>query len=397
MSWEVFGIVTLALMGLAFAIYVGYYIYILKMLGRKSQQKADADFRPRITVIVPTYNDAETIDHKLVNLIEQSYPKALMEMLLIDSNSKDKTVDIARKFMSDHPEVDMKIIVENERKGKSVAINKAMSAIDPQSEIVIMTDANAFLEKESLQRIVTRFSSTKIGAVVGRQVIPYSDKSGEALSEATYLSFYQKMREGESIIDSTPIFDGELSAYRTSVIKDRRIRENLNADDSQLAVIVRRQGYKAIMEPKAVFYEPLPTNRSSLRIQKVRRGQGLARLFWYNKDLMFKPSYGRFSYIVLPVNFFMHIISPFLLLGLIVLAFVSISSYVFQGGQPLLPLILLGVAFFVWFIEQIMHTRTKISSIALTFIRYQFILLEAIIRHLMGNSLHKWQKVQKKI
>lgn len=198
-------------------------------------------------------------------------------------------------------------------------------------------------------------------------------------------------------MESTPIFAGELSGYRTSVIKNKKVKENLNADDSQLAVIVRRRGYKAVMEPKAVFYEPLPTNRRSLRMQKVRRGQGLARLFWYNKDMMFKPSYGKFGCIVLPVNFFMHIISPFLLPSIIFFAVISILSYVFQGGHPMLLLIFFSLAFIAWFIEQIIPTKIKISSIALAFFQYQLFLLEGIIRYVTGNSLHKWQKVQRRM
>jgi len=396
MLWEIFGITTLALMSLVFVIYVGYYLYILKLLRNKSKRQIDADFEPRITVVVPTYNDAETINNKLLNLIEQSYPTGLMEILLIDSNSRDETVHIAKKFVSNHPEVNMRIIVENERKGKSEAINKALSAIDSQSQIVIMTDANAFLERSALRKTVARFSSPKIGAVVGRQTIPSIDQSKEALSETTYLSFYQKMREGESIIDSTPIFDGELSAYRTSVIKNKKIRENLNADDSQLAVIVRREGYKAVIEPEAIFYEPLPANESSQRMQKVRRGQGLARLFWYNKNMIFEPSYGKFGFIILPVNFFMHILSPFLLSSIIFLAAISILCYIFQGGQSIRLLICLSVALIAWFIERIIPTSIKISSIASTFVRYQLILLEGMIRYVTGNSLHKWQKVPRK-
>ena len=72
MLWEIFGITTLALMSLVFVIYVGYYLYILKLLRNKSKRQIDADFEPRITVVVPTYNDAETINNKLLNLIEQS-------------------------------------------------------------------------------------------------------------------------------------------------------------------------------------------------------------------------------------------------------------------------------------------------------------------------------------
>jgi biofilm PGA synthesis N-glycosyltransferase PgaC len=125
MFWEISLLSTVTLTCLTGAVYASYYLYISKVIktGRKEQERSG--FRPRITVIVPTYNDAQTIHDKLVNLVEQSYPSDLMEILMIDSASKDETVNIARKFFSEHPELRTKLIVEDERRGKSTAINKA--------------------------------------------------------------------------------------------------------------------------------------------------------------------------------------------------------------------------------------------------------------------------------
>lgn len=398
--WEMLTKITIALISLLFITYIGYYLYILLELKLKSNNKSkpqtNLNFKPRITLIVPTYNDATTIYDKLLNLRDQTYPTSLMEIILIDSNSQDGTVDIAKKFALEHPEVDIKIIVEEVRRGKSASINTALSAVNPQSEIVVMTDANAFLSKNALEKLVSCFSSPTIGAVVGKQIIPITDKTEIASSEMNYLRFYQKIREGESVIDSTPIFDGELSAYRTNVIKNQRVREDLNADDSQLAVMVRRNGYKAIMEPEAIFYEALPANWDMLRRQKVRRGQGLSRLFWYNKDMLFKPAYGKFSCIILPMNFFMYVVSPFILLSVLTLAILSFSIYILYGENPTLPLLLISIALLGLLIEKFAPTKTKIYKLCLTFVKYQFILLEGMLLFLTGTSLHKWQKVERK-
>jgi len=396
MLWEILLLTTISLTGLTGTIYAGYYLYILRAIKTKRREEKNSDFKPKITVIVPTYNDAQTIKDKLLNLLEQSYPNALMEILMIDSASKDGTVNLAREFFSEHPELKVKLIVEDERRGKSTAINKALSSLDPQSEIVIMTDANAFLDKNAVQTVVERFSNPYVGSVVGKQVVPPTDRSGEAQSESAYLDFYQKMRTGESLIDSTPIFDGELSAYRTKFIIGKKIRENLNADDSQLAIMARREGYKSVFEPDAHFYEPLPSNRHSLRMMKVRRGQGLARLFWYNKDIMFNKSFGKFGSTIMPANFFMHIVSPFIILSLMVLAITTALSYVFQNSQPIALLVLLGLVLLAILIDKALPTTTKISRVAATFLQYQLVLVEGMLRYVTGDSLHKWQKVQKR-
>jgi hypothetical protein len=129
---------------------------------------------------------------------------------------------------------------------------------------------------------------------------------------------------------------------------------------------------------------------------KVRRGQGLARLFWYNKDIMFNRSFGKFGSTIMPANFFMHVISPFLVVSMIVLAAASAVAFVFQTGQFLILLILFVAVLFAVLVDQALHTSTKVSNVAKTFVEYQVILLEGMILYLTGNSLHKWQKVQKK-
>lgn len=395
MLWEILLLATISLTVLTGAIYAGYYLYISNVIKRKRKEEKRSDFKPKITVIVPTYNDAQTIKDKLVNLIEQSYPSALVEILMIDSASKDDTVNLAKEFFSEHLELKVRLIVEDERRGKSTAINKALSNLDAQSEIVFMTDANAFLDKNAVQTVVERFSNPEVGSVVGKQVVPPTDQSGEAQSESAYLDFYQKMRTGESLIDSTPIFDGELSAYRTKFIIGKKIRENLNADDSQLAIMARRQGYKSVFEPDALFYEPLPSSSNSLRKMKVRRGQGLARLFWYNKDIMFNKSYGKFGSTIMPANFFMHVVSPFIILSLVILTVATGLSYILQTSEFLFPLILVIAILAAYMVEQALPTKTKISSIASTFLLYQLILVEGMVRYSTGDSLHKWQKVEK--
>lgn len=352
------------------------------------------DLKTRITFVIPTYNEELTIKGKLLNLIEQTYPLNLMEVIIIDSNSQDKTVEIVNNFMFEHPELDIKIIKEDRRLGKSKAVNKAFSSACSQSEIIMMSDADVYLEKDAVQKVVSNFSDPMVGAVCGRQILINSEESKETRMEAIYRSFYEKLRIGESTIDSTPLFEGQFAAYRAKVIRGENVRENASADDCQLAVIVRRKGFKAICDGKAFFYEYSPPDRASQQTQKVRRGQGLARLFWHNKDVMFKKKYGRFGLYILPANFFMHIVSPFLVFGVPILCFASFSCYLLEGGglqwvavSLMLACITVVIGYFI--------DEKKYLSIAWTFLEYQMILLRGILLILGGKSLHKWQQVEK--
>jgi cellulose synthase/poly-beta-1,6-N-acetylglucosamine synthase-like glycosyltransferase len=389
--WQIFALVTFALASFISLIYCGYYFYVSKC-AKKQVNRNEDDFTTRITVVIPTYNEEATIKKKLENLRKQTYPIDLTEIIVIDSNSKDDTVKITRDFMRSHPELIMKIIREDERRGKSVAINKAFSCASPQSEILLMTDVDALLEENAIKKVISRFVNPEIGAVSGIQVLRNVNESRETKSAATYNYYFGKLRIGESALDSTPFIDGELAAYRASVIREMKLKENLNADDCQLAIMVRRKGYRAIREPEAIFYEYAPPDWSSNQIQKVRRGQGLSRLFWYNRDMLFKKKYGKFGLVILPANFFMHLVSPFLVLLSLVFGPAFFFSLVLEGGN--LILLVISIAIISSLLLDNFLFKRKFMYVVWTFLEYQMILLKGILLFLLGKSLHKWQKVE---
>ena len=391
---QIFGSITFVIIFFLIVFYGGYWLYISNYTSKQVIENK-INFNAKITLVLPTYNEESTIKMKLENLYKQTYPINFIEIIVIDSNSKDDTVKIANNFMNYHKDLNMKIIIETERKGKSEAINKAFSYASPNSEIYFMSDIDSILKKDAIEKIVSFFADQKIGAVFGRQVLLNPNESRETMLEKTYKYFFIKLRIGESVIDSTPIFDGELAAYRATVIRGIKVREDLNADDSQLAIIVRKKGYRAICNPEAIFYEFAPSNWSSKFIQKIRRSQGLSRMFWYNKDMLFKKKYGRFGFIIMPANFFMHVISPFLVFLSIIFSPTFLLSVLYQyRAQPnyweLWIILSISTVLFLW---DFFYGR-KFLNITWTFLEYQIIILMGILFFLFGISLHKWKKIE---
>ncbi|MDD5618638.1 MAG: glycosyltransferase family A protein, partial [Candidatus Omnitrophica bacterium] len=51
---------------------------------------------PLVSVNTPTYNSAKTLEETLSSIANQTYKNT--EIIIIDSSSKDKTLEIARKY-----------------------------------------------------------------------------------------------------------------------------------------------------------------------------------------------------------------------------------------------------------------------------------------------------------
>lgn len=365
---------------------------------------ADENKFHSMTIVLPTWNEEILILSKLKDILIQDYPKNLLEVIVIDAGSSDSTLKIVNNWKNNYDfssGLKFKLIEEGKRMGKSVSINRAFSEADESSEILMMSDIDCRLSPGTLKSISDNFLDPSIGAVTARQILLNRDFSALTKYESNYRDFYTKIRIAESKLDSTPIFHGECSAYRRSSIEGYKIVENSNADDSQMAVITRIAGYKAIYDENITFYEMAPPDSKSSRIQKIRRAQGLSRHFWRNKNLLFSREIGNFRRII-SLEFSLHIFLPwFVILGfisgfchigsIIFLDYYSHEVWKFYLFEQILLLIDITVITLLLFGR--LNINFPLSTTVYAFYQYMIILFISQIRILSGNSLHLWQQV----
>ena len=96
---------------------------------------------PRVSVVIPTYNEARNLPHVLPRL-----PADLHEVILVDGRSVDDTVEVARALRSD-----VKIVMQN-RIGKGNAMACGFAAVT--GDIVVMLDADGSADPEEISRFV---------------------------------------------------------------------------------------------------------------------------------------------------------------------------------------------------------------------------------------------------
>ena len=365
----------------------------------------DEDHLPKISLILPTWNEEKVIEAKLEDVENQEYPNHLLDVIIIDSASSDSTIQIVRKWLSKRGLIEgekYRIIQEDSRRGKSYSINRAFDEADADSQILMMSDVDCRLAEGVLMMIANRFSDESIGAVTGRQILLNIGQSKKASEEGSYRDFFSMMRVAESRFSSTPIFHGECSAYRRKAILDHRLVENSNADDSQMAVSVIRSGYRAIYDPDITFYEMAPPDGRASKIQKVRRAQGLVRHFWRNRDMISHRRFGDFRkvmvleftlHIALPIAMIIGFIAGFSHIGLLINEF-GFQYNSFHSLPPLDKLMLFSDLLVILLLfSGVFGFPLPGSRLSITFFNYMITLFKAQILILSGRSLHQWQQV----
>ncbi len=345
-------ITAITLLAIHFGIPLAYYYYAkTRWLPKPWNLKLNSDSQPIITIIIPTYNEAHLIQEKLDNIHIQEYPRDKLEIIIIDSASTDGTIQKIMEWIREHPNEPVKIMQEEKRQGKAHALNKALKR--STGEIVLITDVDSFwLDKSTLKEVVKWLSDPMVGAV---SCLKQPSNPGKAGIESGYRTYYNTLRLAESKAWSTPIFHGELAAYKKHLLQEiGGFPLDIGADDSHTATLIALKGYRAIT-PETIWCKELIPRRS-YHSWRIRRAQHLIQHFIKlisRKDKFLKS----FKYIVL-FESFMHITNPLLLTISIFIIILQILLHnmmfgVILGGGVLL---LISSPFRTWMTTQLYLT-----------------------------------------
>ena len=294
--------------------YGGYYLFGF-FYGKQIRYNGDDTYFPRVSIVIATYNEEELIGKKIENIVNLDYPKDLIELIFVDS-SADNTVQIIKEF-KEKSSINAIIVEEKARKGLASALNLGYSTAT--GEIVIKSDCDMPLKEDAVKELVKYFSNTNVGAVTGPVVI-----TSKSNVEKGYRSIFERLRLAEANLDSTYLFN-PLCAFRKDLIEP--IDAKSVADDAELALKIRKKGFRTLYSPNAIAYESSPVTIGERIKQKSRRAQGHIRLIFQNLSVMFNPKYGKFGFVIFPANFFMMILSPWLILCTVILGLLSIGIF----------------------------------------------------------------------
>jgi biofilm PGA synthesis N-glycosyltransferase PgaC len=370
-------ILALLLVGL-FAPSFIYYSWMKNKAKKTWGLTLDQNYRPKVSLIIPTFNEVSVVSKKLENIQRIDYPQDKLRVILVDSASSDGTLAVCKDWLEkNNPRFSTQLLSEKQRLGKSHALNTALEFAD--GEIIATSDADSFWEPDALGKAVSFFADPSVGAVTGREEITNLEKSVHTLSEGIYRGFYYILRLGESKLNSTLIFQGELSAYRRSAFGKFEDKPGYS-DDTGTVINIISKGYRCIFIPEAVFHDAAAFSlRGRLKL-KSRRAQHLISGITHSLKLKIDGDLPLSSAVIL-FNFYMHIVSPLLLISAIFVFAAAIILY-FQNLWYILLLCFPLLAF------------NKSRMLVLSYLTSNIALIIGLLRNITGKRDVAWSKIE---
>lgn len=363
---------------------IGYPISIL-ILGKiiKRKNKTIVNNEKSISIIITAHNEEKIIQQKLENVISLDYPKEKVEIIVTSDNSTDKTNEIVKEFIKNHPTENIKLYKVKKRMGKTNAQNEAVKIA--QNDILVMTDANAIIKNDAIRELVKSFSEN-ISYVTGKLEYINGDLSETSNSEKQYWDLDTKIRDIESNIQTITAGNGALYAC---IRKEYYNFKPIQCHDSAMPLYYALNGKRAIANHKAIAYEKAGENTKDEYKRKVRMSRIVLSSILPSIKILNVFKYKWFTYFYLG-----HRTSRYLLwFNHIMLLITNLVLYN-QGNIYIISLIFQSIFYIIAIAKQLTNLNNTIINIIYYYCMTIIAQTKGVINTIIGKNKPFWEKAE---
>jgi cellulose synthase/poly-beta-1,6-N-acetylglucosamine synthase-like glycosyltransferase len=313
-------------------------------------------FAPPITIIAPAHNEEKSIRIAVRSLLEIDYPE--IELIVVNDGSSDRTFCEIKDEFQLRPvravyipktksaavrgiyrsEADPRLLIIDKQAGgsKADAVNAGLNAAT--SPYVCVVDADSVLERDALLRIMLPVLSdpqrvVAVGGIIrilngselkGGQLrrVRLPRKAIEAIQVIEYLRAFLIGREAWAQANMLTIISGAFGVFRTDLVRAiGGYQPHAIGEDCDLVVRLHRHllekgaPYRIQFVPDPMCWTEAPSDLKSLGRQRARWQKGLLQVLWDNRDMLFRPGYGRIGCFALPYLWLFELFAPVVEVG----------------------------------------------------------------------------------
>ena len=308
----------------------------------------------KVSIIITARNEEKYLPMLFKDILNQTYPLQNIEVVLMDSNSKDNTRTLMEEFKTNNESLSVQIVT-NERQIQAAGFNEGVK--HATGDVVLKIDAHSRIPADFVQKNVNEIIAGAYVCGGNRPTVVDSDddfsKTLHIVEESALGSIIANYRKSNTKRKVNSIFHG---MYRKEVFEKVGLADErlLRTEDNEFHYRVRKSGYDIIFNPEIESYQYIRPTFIKMIKQKFANGYWIGLTSHICRDCLslfhFGPGVFVATLLVLmmltPISF-----APLLtvfglyLLAVLGLSILEISKQKFNPTLLLIPFIMMAVHF----------------------------------------------------
>ncbi|HET7633961.1 MAG TPA: glycosyltransferase [Burkholderiales bacterium] len=232
---------------------------------------ATADDAPRLTVIIPAYNEGRMVEKSIDSVAAADYPRDRLQIIVVDDGSRDDTWDWIERAVARQPQLITPIRFVHNR-GKRAALAEGFR--QATGDVVVTIDSDSVIERNTLLAMAGPFRNAKVGAVAGKVAV-FNRRKGllPRMLHVRFILAFDFLRSAQSTYGTVYCCPGALAGYRMSAV--RQILEKWEhqtfmgvdctyGEDRALTNCILQLGYDSVYQRNAVVHTLAPETYTKL-------------------------------------------------------------------------------------------------------------------------------------
>lgn len=294
--------------------YIVFFSLVLLMNRGHLFERRRLRSRPKVTVIVPAFNEEGKIGRTIKSLQRLKY--TALEIIIVNDGSRDGTSKEVRAAIKGDRR--FHFIDRKENKGKAASLNEAIK--QATGIYVACMDADSIVDNTIFQKVLPYFDEEDVGAVTVTVEILKPKKFLDKIIDMEFtigLSLFLKVFSFFNCVFVTP---GPFSVFRKDVLDEIGGFDEQNiTEDLEIAYRLHKAHYRIVNCMEGKVYTIVPPTFKDVYIQRRRWYSGAIETMIQHKDILFKRKFGIFGFFI-PFNYLL------IILGLTVFAVTTYLS-----------------------------------------------------------------------
>jgi cellulose synthase/poly-beta-1,6-N-acetylglucosamine synthase-like glycosyltransferase/peptidoglycan/xylan/chitin deacetylase (PgdA/CDA1 family)/spore germination protein YaaH len=306
---------------IVFVFFIGDVLMSARLLGigalatfdrlRKPAPVGGPDYKPKVTVIIPAFNEEKVIENTVRSALASDYPN--LRTIVVDDGSKDATSAVVREKFAKEIADGRVLLLTKANAGKAEALNHALKYTT--DEIYVGIDADTVIAPSAISILVPHFADPAIAAVAGNAKVGNRVNLWTRWQALEYITSQNFERRALNVFGAVSVVPGAIGAWRVTAVRQAGgYHTDTVAEDADLTMSLLENGWRVVNEDRALAFTEAPTNARGLMRQRFRWSFGILQAVWKHGAAIRRRS--RLGWIALPniiiFQIMLPLVSPFI-------------------------------------------------------------------------------------